>query len=69
MNEKHYQRMHHVNVIVNLMEKNVIQVNGGIMINVEVRVKNIIYVKKIMFGILLYVIVKMGNNNISVMKL
>ena len=29
----------------NLMEENVIQVNGGITINVNVSVKNIIYVK------------------------
>ena len=43
------------------MEQNVIQLNGGITINVDVSVKNIIYVKKIMFGILLHVIVKMGN--------
>ena len=41
------------------MEENVIQINGGIMINVDVSVKNIMYVKKIMFGILLHVIVKM----------
>ena len=43
------------------MEENVIQINGGIMINVNVSVKNIMYVKKIMFGILLHVIVKMEN--------
>ena len=28
------------------MEKDVIQINGGIMINVDVTVKNVIYVKK-----------------------
>ena len=43
------------------MEQNVSQINGGIMVNVNVSVKNIIYVKKIMFGILLHVIVKMEN--------
>ena len=42
-------------------EKNVIQINGGITINVDVSVKNIIYVKKIMFGIQLNVIMKMEN--------
>ena len=42
------------------MEENVIQINGGIMINVDVSVKNM-YAKKIMFGILLHVIVKMEN--------
>ena len=46
---------------VNLMEQNVSQINGGIMMNVDVSVKNTIYVKKIMFGILLHVVVKMGN--------
>ena len=30
-----------MNVNVNLMEKNVIQINGGIMINVDVSVKKI----------------------------
>ena len=40
------------------MEENVIQVNGEIMINVNVNVKNAMYVKKIMFAILLHVIVK-----------
>ena len=41
--------------------KNVIQINGGIMINVDVSVKNVTYVKKIIFGILLHVVVKMEN--------
>ena len=40
------------------MEENVIQINGGIMINVDVSVKNVIYVKKIMLGILLHIVVK-----------
>ena len=48
-------------VNINLMGKNVIQVNGGITINVDVSVKNIIYVKKIIFEILLHVAVKMEN--------
>ena len=43
------------------MEKVVTQINGGIMINVDASVKNVMYVKKIMFGILLHVIVKMEN--------
>ena len=50
-----------MNVNVNLMEQNVSQIIGEITINVDASVKNIIYVKKIMFGILLYVIVKMEN--------
>ena len=40
------------------MEKNVIGINDGITINVDVSVENIMYVKKIMFGILLHVVVK-----------
>ena len=43
------------------MEENVIQVNGGIKINVDASVKNVMYVKNIIFGILLHVVVKMGN--------
>ena len=43
--------MYHTNVNVNLIEENVIQINGGIAINVDVSVKNVIYVKKIIFGI------------------
>ena len=41
------------------MKQIVNQINSGIMINVNVNVKNIIYVKKNMFGILLLVVVKM----------
>ena len=47
--------------IMSMMEENVIQINGGEMMNVFVSVKNMIYVKNIMFGIKLYVIVKMAN--------
>ena len=43
------------------MEENVIQINGGIMINVDMSVRNVRYVKHIMFGILLHVVVKTGN--------
>ena len=49
--------MYHVNVIVYLIEASVILI---IMI-VNVNVKNVTYMKKIMFGILLHVIVKMEN--------
>ena len=41
------------------MEENVIHIHGGITINDNVSVKNIIYVKKIVFGIPLHVAVKM----------
>ena len=49
------------NVNVNLMEQKVIQINDGTTINVHGSVKNIIYVKKIMFRILVDVFVKMKN--------
>ena len=34
------------------MDENVIQINGGIMINVDASVKSVMYVKNIMFGIM-----------------
>ena len=43
------------------MEVNVILVNDGIMINVNMSVKDIKCVKKIMFGIVLHEIKKMEN--------
>ena len=43
------------------MEENVIQVNDGMMINADVSVKNIIYVNKIIFRIMLQVVAKMVN--------
>ena len=43
------------------MEQNVIQINGGITINVDVSVKNTIYAKKNIFEILVQVFVKMKN--------
>ena len=46
---------------VNLMSENVIQIKSGIMVNVGVSVKNIVYVEKITFGILLHVVAKMIN--------
>ena len=50
-----------MNVNVDLLEKNVIQINGGITINVYVSVNNVVYVKKIIFRILLLAVAKMGN--------
>ena len=43
------------------MEKNVIQINGRVMINVDVSVKKLMYVKKFIFGIPVNVLVKMEN--------
>ena len=51
--------MYHANVNVNLMVENVTQIKIGIMMNADVNVKTIIYVKTIIFGILLQVAVKM----------
>ena len=43
------------------MEENVIQVSGGIIANVDVSTKKFMFLKKIMFGILMHVIVEMEN--------
>ena len=43
------------------MEKNVIQINGGITIIVDVIVKKLMHKKNIIFGILVNVFVKMEN--------
>ena len=61
MNRKSKKNHIHANLNVNLMEENVIQINDRITINAHVSVKNVLYVRKIMFGILLHVVVKMGN--------
>ena len=53
--------MYRVYVSADLMEEDVIQINGEVMINVDVNVKNVMYVKKIIFGILQHVVVKMEN--------
>ena len=45
----------------NLTEQNVIQINSAIMINANVSVRNVMHVKKIMFGILLHVVAKTEN--------
>ena len=43
------------------MGKNVIQINSGITINVDARIENIIYMKKIIFRILLHAVAKTEN--------
>ena len=40
------------------MVKSVIQINGAIPVNIDVSVKDVMYVKKIIFGILLHEVVK-----------
>ena len=49
------------NVNVNLMEENVIQNNDEITVNIDVSVKNVMYVKKIIYEIMLHVFVKVDN--------
>ena len=49
------------------MEENVIQINGGITIHVDVSVKKFMYVKNFMFGILVNVFVKMEKKLASIM--
>ena len=61
MNRKHSQRIYHANVNVNLMPKRVIQIKSGIIPNDDAGAKNIIYVKKIIFGILLLGVAKTVN--------
>ena len=41
------------------MEEVVVKSNGEITINVDVSVKNVMYVKKVMFGTLLHITVKL----------
>ena len=43
------------------MEENVIQINGGIKINVDMSVKNVMYMKEIRFRIFQVVVLKMEN--------
>ena len=44
-----------------MTEQNIIQINGGITISVDVSVRNITYVKKNIFRILIHVFVKKEN--------
>ena len=46
MNLEFQQKIYHVNVNVTLMKKNVIQINSGIVINIDVNIKNVMYMKK-----------------------
>ena len=41
--------------------QHIIQINGGIMVSADMSAKNIIYMKKIIFGILLHVAAKIQN--------
>ena len=46
---------------VNLMGKNVIQISGEIMTNVDVSLKSFMYAKMVIYGILLHAVMKMEN--------
>ena len=59
--------MYHGIENVDLMKENVTQINGKIMANIDVNVKSVMYVKKIMFGILLHVVMKIEKHLASVM--
>ena len=61
MNQKHKKSMYHANVNLNLMVENVIHIKSELMINVYMSVKNMIYMKKIIFGILVHAVAKMVN--------
>ena len=50
-----------MNVNVDFMRKTLIQVNGGIAINVDVSVKNVIFAKQITSAILPHEVGKMEN--------
>ena len=60
------QKIHHANVNVDFMKKDNnygIQINGGTTTNVDVSVNNVMYVKKIIFEILLHVVPKTEKNS------
>ena len=63
MNQQHKKNIYHANVNVNLMVENVIQIKSGLMRNVEVSVKIILYVKNIIFGTLQPCILRHLRNN------
>ena len=53
--------MYHAYVNVNLMEEDVIETNAEILINIDVRVRNVIHVKKVILGISLHVYAEIVN--------
>ena len=63
MNQQHKKNIYHANVNVNLMVENVIQIKSGLMRNVDVSVKIILYVKNIIFGTLRPCILRHLRNN------
>ena len=63
MNQQHKKNIYHANVNVNLIVENVIQIKSGLMRNVDVSVKIILYVKNIIFGTLQPCILRHLRNN------
>ena len=61
INESKLLSRYHAVVNVDLMEGNVTQINGETTVNVDVSVRNVMNVKKIIFGVVLHVVVKMEN--------
>ena len=53
--------MYHAYVNVSLMEENIMETNAKISININVRVRNVIHVKKIILGISLHVYAEIVN--------
>ena len=61
MNRKHQQSIYHANVNISLIAEDIIQIKSRIVVNIDVSLRNIKYLKKIILAILLYVVVKMVN--------
>ena len=53
----------HISCEVKCRFENLIEINGGIMIDLNVSVKNVMYVKNIILGMLVLVIAKMKNTS------
>ena len=53
--------MYRTNDYADLLEKNVIRINCGTIVDLYVNVKNVIYVRKIIFEILPHVVSKVEN--------
>ena len=61
MNWENKQSIHHANANADFLEENIIQTNGGIMINANVSVEKVIYVTNIIFVFLLHVVMNIEN--------
>ena len=64
MSQKHQRSVYRENTYVSLMIENVTRIKSGIAINIGVSAKiqkSIIHLKKIIFGILRHVVVKLMN--------